>query len=185
MSALHHAALILLCWYWMMALHEVGHVAATLLLGGQVERVVWHPLEVSATFRRGSASPVLDTWAGPLAGVVLPFAVWGLGERFWRPAAAYLRFFAGFCLIANGVYMAAGAATGVGDGGDLLRLGAAAWPIYLFGLAATAGGLALWHGQGGHFGLDPDGPPITARRTAVVVTLCLATVALGFVLDLR
>jgi hypothetical protein len=177
--------MVLLCWLWMMALHEVGHVAATLLLGGEVERVIWHPLEISATFRRGSASPVLDTWAGPLAGVVLPLALWGLGGCFWRPAAAYLRFFAGFCLIANGAYMAAGASAGVGDGGDLLRLGAAAWPIYLFGLVATVGGLALWHGQGRHFGLEPDSPPIGSRRTLVVVALSLATVVAGFALNLR
>ncbi len=44
----------------MMAVHESGHAAATLLLGGTVERVILHPPTISQTVRSGSQSPLAD-----------------------------------------------------------------------------------------------------------------------------
>ena len=51
------------------------------------------------------------------------------------------RFFAGFCLIANGVYLGIGAFQGDGDAGDLLRMGTPKWCLWLFGLIAVPLGL--------------------------------------------
>ncbi len=64
-----------------------------------------------------------------------------------------LRFFAGFCLIANGAYIAGGSFDGVGDCGQMLLHGSAIWQLWLFGLVTTPLGFWLWHRQGPYFGL--------------------------------
>jgi hypothetical protein len=59
-----------------------------------------------------------------------------------------LQLFAGFCLIANGVYLGVGWIDNAGDAGDLLRRGTPVWVLVGFGLLASGGGLYLWHRLG-------------------------------------
>ena len=92
-------------------------------------------------------------WGGPVVGVIVPLIVWGIAAALrWR-AAFVLRFFAGFCLIGNGAYLACGSFGRVGDCGQLLPHGAALGQLWLFGAIAVPMGLWLWHGQGAQFGL--------------------------------
>ena len=63
-------------------------------------------------------------------------------------ASQAIRFFAGFCLIANGAYLAIGQFDGVGDAGDLLRGGVPRWILIAVGLISVAGGLLPWHRLG-------------------------------------
>ena len=91
-----------------------------------------------------------------------------------------LRFFAGFCLIANGAYIGVGSFDGVGDCGEMLRHGSVPLHLWVFGAVAVPTGFWLWHRQGHHFGLGvPEGSvnPIVAYSTFVVAVLLLA---LGF-----
>jgi hypothetical protein len=92
-------------------------------------------------------------WAGPVCGVVLPLAALVLARLCRMPGTYLLRFFTGFCLIANGAYIGVGSFEDAGDAGDLLRLGAAIWQLWAFGLLTAPFGLFLWHNQGPHFGL--------------------------------
>jgi hypothetical protein len=88
---------------------------------------------------------------------------------------AYLvRWFAGFCLIANGAYLAGGSFMPGGgeDAGVLLANGAAQWQLLAFGVPAVAAGLYLWHGLGPHFGLGPVRRKVD-RRAAIGVSLAL------------
>ncbi|HMP06069.1 MAG TPA: M50 family metallopeptidase, partial [Lacipirellulaceae bacterium] len=146
------AATLAASWLATQAVHEAGHVLAAWATGGQVARVVLHPLEISRTELSANPRPLLVAWAGPLAGVAAPLALWALAlHRRWS-TAPLMRFFAGFALAANGLYLGLGSLRGMGDAGDLLRHGAPPWQLWLFGAVASAAGLALWHGQGRHFG---------------------------------
>ena len=162
-----------LCWLGMMAVHEFGHVAAGWASGGEVTKVVVHPLSISRTDLGRNPRPLLVAWAGPIVGVVLPLAAW----QAWRLvgfANEFLwRFFAGFCAIANGCYLGVGAFTRIGDAGDLVRLGAPPWLLVVFGAIAAPLGLAAWHGLGGEFGIGSPRGLTNPRSAYWSLALCL------------
>lgn len=156
----------------MMAVHELGHVLHAWFSGGEVQRVVLHPLSISRTDVSPNPHPRFVAWGGALWGTVLPLAILGLGAIFVPPYRPLLAFFAGFCCIANGLYLAAGSFTGAGDAGDLLRHGAAQWQLVLFGLPACALGLWLWNGIGPSFGLGRANGAVD-RRLAILLAVAL------------
>lgn len=143
-------AVLVVSWYAMMAVHELGHVLAGLATGGGVERVVLPLLGFSRTDLAPNPHPLPVAWAGPITGVLVPLGLWLLAwamfRRRCRIAEQTLRFFAGFCLIANGAYLGLGWLDRIGDAGDLLRHGSPTWHLIAFGLVCAALGLALWHG---------------------------------------
>lgn len=155
------AAAIYLSWLAMQAVHELGHVLAATFTGGTVARVVIHPLAISRTDLASNPAPTTVAWGGPLVGVALPLLLTGTirllrlrrgraeseitADRRWTAAQFLGDYFAGFCLIANGVYIGVGSFDGVGDAGDLLRHGTPRWMLLAFGLASSIGGLLVWH----------------------------------------
>ena len=132
----------------MMVVHELGHVAGAYLTGGQVEKVVLHPLAISRTDLAENPQPMVVAWSGPLLGVILPVLLWWMFCRKQIPGEPLVRFFAGFCLIANGAYLGIGSFNRIGDAGDLLRLGSPNWLLWLFGVTTVPAGFWLWHGMG-------------------------------------
>lgn len=157
MKRLHQVVLIVstlaFSWLAMMAVHEAGHVLGALLTGGTVARVVLRPLTISRTDLATNPEPLFVVWAGPVFGVLAPLIAW-IGAQLARLPGWYLgRFFAGFCLIANGAYLGVGSFDGVGDAGDLLRHGASIWQLWLFGAVCVPLGFLLWHRLGVNFGL--------------------------------
>lgn len=169
-------------WLGMQAVHELGHVVGAWLTGGAVERVVLHPLAISRTDVAPNPEPLVVVWAGPVVGVGLPLAAWGMLAAARRTIAWAARFFAGYCLLANGLYIGVGSFGGVGDAGDMLRAGSPVWTLWLFGLATAPLGLALWNGQGKWFGLGRDATPVPARRAiaAAAVMLAIVLASLGY-----
>ena len=169
------ASTLMLSWLAMQAVHEAGHVLAAWASGEAVHRVVLHPLAISRTDVTHDRHPRIVAWGGPVVGATLPLGMFALARR--RRLSYLLRFFAGFCLVANGAYLGVGAFDGVGDAGDLLRFGASRWSLVAFGLAAAPSGLALWHGLGPHFGLAPargDVEPEAVRWTAALLAAIVA-----------
>lgn len=176
---------ILLCltsslaaWLGMQQVHELGHVLGAAATGGRVERIVLHPLTISRTDVAENPQPLVVVWAGPLAGVLLPLALWRGAALLRLRIAFLLRFFAGFCLIANGAYIGAGSLGRIGDCGEMLRHGSPMWLLWLFGLLTVPAGLVLWNGQGKHFGIgrdaaDVDAGAIVASAIALVVVLAI------------
>ena len=138
-------------WMGMQAVHEFGHVLGALIAGGRVAQVVIHPLTISRTDLAENPSPLIVVWAGPVIGCIVPLIVWLVTTR-WR-WSFLLRFFAGFCLITNGGYIAVGSFDRVGDCGEMLRHGSAMWQLWLFGIVTVPAGFYLWHGLGPQFGL--------------------------------
>jgi hypothetical protein len=135
----------LLAWWWlMMAVHELGHVLGCLVTGARIEAVILWPWTISATLRSGSHHPRLDTWAGRVIGALLPLTLWLACRRRSGPGR-WPGGWAGFCLVANGVYLGAGWIDLVGDAGDLRRLGTPVWALVGSGVIGVGTGLLLWH----------------------------------------
>jgi hypothetical protein len=157
----------------MMAVHEFGHVMGAWATGGRVERVVLHPLTISRTDLAVNPQPLVVVWSGPVLGVLLPVAAW-LAAAGLRWSQAYLlRFFAGFCLIANGGYIGGGSFERIGDCGVMLQNGATLWQLWLFGIITIPAGLVLWHRQGAHFGLGPAAIAHSSRTPWVCLILAV------------
>jgi hypothetical protein len=184
---LHQAILIVSAvlgsWLGMQAVHESGHALAALLTGGRVAQVVLHPLTISRTDLAHNPSPLLVVWAGPAFGVLLPLALWGGALALRLPGAFLVRFFAGFCLLANGAYIAVGSFDRIGDCGEMLRHGSAMWQLWLFGAVTMPAGLWLWHRQGPHFGLGPAEGHVRGGVAWASLVGCVLLLVLAFAVD--
>lgn len=143
---------LLLSWLMMQMVHELGHAVAAWLTGGRVARIVLHPLAISRTDVEPNPHPLIVVWTGPIAGIVVPVLAWGLIAAAKFPAS-FLRFFAGFCLIANGAYIGLGSIQRIGDCGVMLRDGSPLWLLWLFGIVTVPAGLWLLDGTCEYFGL--------------------------------
>ncbi len=171
------AATLGLAWLAMQAVHELGHVVGAVASGGRVAGVTLHPATISSTRLAENPHPLLVAWLGPLVGVAVPLAVW-LFARWGKLRGWYvLQFFAGFCLVANGAYLAAGSFAAVGDAGTLLRHGTPIVLLWLFGLLTIPCGLWMWNGLGPHFGLGTGRGSVDHAVAYAVAALLLATIA--------
>lgn len=167
-----------------MAVHELGHVTAAWLSGGEVVRVVLHPLTISRTDLGDNPHPLFVVWAGPVAGVLIPLLALPIFHMA-KAKSTYAQFFAGFCLIANGAYIGGGAIEGVGDCGVMLRHGTPLWVMLLFGVVAVVGGLLLWHRMGSlkEFWRHPE--ETSVRATVVMLVALLLVLVTEFLLSPR
>lgn len=189
MNRLNRVVLILstlVCsWLGMQAVHESGHVIGAWATGATVERVVLHPAAISRTDVADASHPLVVVWAGPIIGAVLPILCWLAAAQLNLASTFLWRFFAGFCLIVNGAYIAFGSFEGVGDCGEMLQHGSPAWLLWLFGVLTIPLGLRLWHGQGKHFGLGPGKLEISSRLTVCVFLVALAILSLEMLVNGR
>src|SRR5687767_2374241 len=94
-----------LCWLGMMAVHEAGHVLHARLSGGVVDKVDIPLLGFSQTFYSVNPKPHFVAWGGAAWGCIVPLMLLAVFSRAPRLARRAAQFFAGFCLIANGVYL--------------------------------------------------------------------------------
>src|SRR5262245_47812947 len=117
----------------MQAVHESGHVLGAWLTGGRVARVVLHPLTISRTDLGHNPNPLVVVWSGPVIGTILPLLLWMGAAALRVPGAFVLRFFAGFCLLANGLYIGVGSFDRVGDCAEMLDHGSTMFQLWLFG----------------------------------------------------
>lgn len=182
MARLEQAALIVsasaLSWLLMSAVHELGHVLGAASTGASVERVVLHPLAISRTDVRPNPRPLVVGWAGPIVGIAIPLAAIAVCRRLNRVIRDLVSFFAGVCLIANGLYLGVGSFYRIGDAGDLLRHGAAAWHLWLFGAATVPLGLWLWNGTGPTFGFGVARGHVSRRAVWTCAGLALMIAAI-------
>lgn len=179
------ACLVALSWFAMMAVHELGHVIGAIVTGGSVQRVVLHPLTISRTDVSPNPHPAIVVWLGPILGCLIPLTAWPAVPRRLTIARGTAVFFAGFCLIANGSYIAIGSFDRVGDCGEMLRTGSPLWALIAFGVVTVGWGLCLWHRLGSpkHFLSDPS--VITPRSAYLLLCILLVVVVAGFVFSLR
>lgn len=144
---------LLWCWLMMMVIHEAGHVIAAMITGGSITEVVLQPFTISRTDVSPNPHPQFVAWSGPVFGSIAPLLVWAMGSIANLKWLHLIRFFAGFCLITNGAYLAIGGFDSIGDAGELIQHGGQIWQLVLFGTVAIPLGFLLWHGQGSEFGI--------------------------------
>jgi hypothetical protein len=162
-------ASILASWYAMMIVHELGHVLAAWATGSTIAGVFVPWVGFSQTEIIEYRRPIVVVSAGAIVGVALPLAAW-LAARTASLApgwASLSRFFAGFCLVANGGYLGSALVSPVGDAEDLIALGSPTWAVGVPGLLMLAGGLWAWNGLGAKFS-EAASPRLTWA------TLCFA-----------
>lgn len=176
-------SLIVSCWLGMQQVHELGHVLGAMLTGGTVERVVLHPLQISRTDLSQNPAPLTVVWCGPIFGSLAPLLLWLIAAFTRFPLTYALRFFAGFCLVANGLYISVGSLAHIGDCGEMLRHGSSTWQLGMFGLLTVPLGLSLWHRQGNHFGLPPQHRPIPSSHALAMLLVAIALITIGLVVS--
>jgi Peptidase M50B-like len=173
-------SVLIASWLGMQDVHELGHGIAARLTGARVSKVVIDPLTISRTDLAENPRPLIVVWGGPVFGALFPIAVWLAAGAARLRGAFLVRFFAGFCLVANGAYIGAGSFNRAGDGGDMLRHGAAPWHLWLFALLTVPAGFWLWNGLGPQFGLGKAAGPVS-RQIAYLAFVCAVALAMiGF-----
>jgi hypothetical protein len=180
MRRIHQILLIVTCvafsWLSMMVVHELGHVLGATCTGARVDKVVLHPLAISRTDVSENRHPLIVVWAGPVLGVLLPLAGLGAFVLAKLPGQYFVRFFAGFCLVANGAYIGFGSFEQIGDAGDMLRHGSPAWWLWVFGTLTVPLGFVLWNGLGSHFGFGAANGVVNRSAAYLSATLLALTV---------
>jgi len=175
------ASFFAVCWLLMQVVHELGHIVFTVFPGGEVERVVLHPLTLSRTDVSINPHPLLQVWGGPLVGVVLPIICWGIAYLIRTSIRPLLQLFAGFCCIANGAYIGF-APNSLGlDTYTMLAYGSKRWHLVVFGISMLALGLWLWNGTGKVLGFGVPGGQVSSKHTIVSVCLLVVVVVMELV----
>lgn len=114
-------------WLWVLMLltHEVGHGVAALLTGGEIVSADLRPGVLGHTLVEPNPQPHWVVWGGFLSGCAVPLGAWGVVRIAVPKLSGDLGLLSGFCLLANGAYLAAGGGESLTDTGVLLSLG---WP---------------------------------------------------------
>src|SRR5690242_11730494 len=92
-------------WLGMMAVHELGHMLGAWVSGGRVISVSIPLLGFSQTIVHPEPHELFVVWCGPVIGTVLPLLALASWRTARRRVPDLLKFFAGFCAIANGAYI--------------------------------------------------------------------------------
>ena len=173
-------------WLGMQVVHEAGHTLTALVTGGEVTTVALHPLIMSRTDLGKNPHPLAVVWGGPLIGSALPLLLFGSAATFRLPGVYLIRFFAGFCLIANGVYIGVGPFLAEGaDPWVMTENGSPRWLLVAFGIVAFPFGLYLWHRQGRYFGLGEAKGGVNTRAAFVSAGLFLTLTGAELVRNVR
>ena len=178
-------SVLVLSWLGMMIVHEFGHVLNAWISRGEVSKVVLHPLEFSRTDLARNPHSLFVAWGGAIIGTVLPLVILGLVKSLRLSSYYLFQFFAGFCLVVNGIYLAVVSFLKAADPGDLMRHGTPQWMLIFYGVVAFPLGLFLWNGLGVHFGFGKAQGAVD-RKTSVGTFVCvLLVIAVEFVVGSR
>ena len=169
-------------WLAMQIVHEFGHVMHALASGATVRKVVLSPLSISRTDPSPNPHPLFVVWGGPLWGCLLPLMCWLLVQRIDWKHRHLVRFFAGFCLIANGAYLGMGIVKPVGDAQLLLEHGTPHWVLGLFGVITVGTGFWFWNGIGKRFGIGMSADDVDSREIVALGALVVLIVVLELAL---
>lgn len=95
------AALLIASWCVMALTHECGHILGGWAGGGTLQYAELRPWRLPYSIFEPDPRPLVTLWSGPILGVVVPLAAAILVRHPW------MWFVAHFCVLANGVYLAA------------------------------------------------------------------------------
>jgi hypothetical protein len=173
-------SILWLSWLTMMLVHESGHVIGALATGGHVRRVVWHPTVISRTDVQPNPHPLIEVWAGPVFGSLLPLVAAAVASLLRLRAAYLVWVMAGFCLIANGAYIGVGAFHPVGDAQELIAHGVPPWILAVFGVIALVAGFWIWHRASPRLGFGSSPEIINPKHAYPIAGIAAVVTVLGF-----
>jgi len=127
------------------ALHELGHVIAVLLDGGQIQQFFLNPFSWSWNLGKSVNNPVFTAWGGVSFGLILSTLpligiIWIRSIYYW----VLVLVTAGCALLINGIYLVVGVFINVGDGRELIKLGVSSKLIFSLGLLYMIAAFSLW-----------------------------------------
>src|ERR1044071_1688529 len=166
----------------MMVVHEFGHVLFAWMSGGHVARVVLSPLEFSRTDMQRNPHPLFVAWGGALVGSILPLLLSLIWRRLRWPGWYVFQFFAGYCLVANGIHL--GVVSFIANSADpseMMSNGSPQWVLTVFGITAFPLGLFLWNRLGTHFGMGESRGKVSGRIAFAVFTALFTLVVVEVV----
>jgi hypothetical protein len=168
-----------LSWLLMMVLHEAGHVLHGWLSSAQIAEIHLPLLGFSRTDFIVNPHPLFVAWGGAVWGCLLPLAILAVVYYAVRNYSYLARWFAGFCLIANGAYLAAGSfyKSGADDAGVIMQAGGAQWQLLLSGIPTVILGIYFWNGLGPQFGLGVANYKVD-RKVTIGITAALLIIAI-------
>ena len=177
-------------WLAMQVVHELGHVSAAWATGGRVSHVALHPLTISRTDVGLNPQPLVVVWSGAIVGAFFPLIIFVCAWAFRAPGLYLFRFFAGFCLVANGVYIGSGWFESMrtqfaADSSVILMNGSPLFTLAVFGLVTIPLGFFLWHRQGRHFGFSVAEGRVNPGAVAASVILFLAVILIEVIVNSR
>jgi hypothetical protein len=173
----YYPCLVVTCWLGMMAVHECGHILAALCSGGRVQHLELPLVGFSRTDVNPNPYPILEIWAGPIFGAMLPFLVAQV-FRSLTIKSHLMGVFSGFCLLANGAYLTVGSLQRVGDAGNLVKSGSSLAMMWLVGVIFCVVGSWQWHQLGPRLGCTTQ-PRVGEVITAATVSLILVGISLS------
>lgn len=98
---LRFAFLLAASWTTMAITHESGHILGGWFCGGTLQAADLWPWSLPHSLFAPDPHPLVTLWCGPLLGVLVPMGLASAIRREWG------WFIAHFCVLANGVYLAA------------------------------------------------------------------------------
>ncbi|MEZ6122951.1 MAG: hypothetical protein R3C49_07220 [Planctomycetaceae bacterium] len=127
-AVLQMTALLTLSWSVMAVTHECGHLLCGWCCGGTLKAADLRPWHLPFSIFDPDPHPLMTAWGGPILGVLIPV----LMAAAIRHRIATL--IAGFCVLANGLYLATAWLTGDRylDTAQLLLHGASPVSIAVF-----------------------------------------------------
>lgn len=140
---------VVAAWYVMLATHELGHGLHALLSGVTVLNINFPLIGFPYTQVGTPTRSLFLLWGGFIWGCGIPmsayFAVCAMKNRTVLWLRREVGFLAGFCLLANGAYLAAGAVYQIGDAAEMIRAGSPLGLLVTIGIVLAAFGLLFWH----------------------------------------
>ena len=107
-----------------MALHELGHAVGLVLSGGQVAHITLNPFCWCWTWYATNPRPIVTAWSGVVVGVLFALLPCIALATFGRRTPRLFVLLGIVALAANGIYLLDGVLSNVGDGADIVDLGA-------------------------------------------------------------
>jgi hypothetical protein len=139
------------------ALHELGHVIAYLIDGGEVSAFVLNPFSWSWAEANNLNNRIFALWGGVIFGQMLALIPFVLIIKFKSPIFVFLaKLLAACAFLINGLYLTAGSILNFGDGGSLVYLGVSSSLIIITGLIYLLISFLFWSDLQRHIGLDKE-----------------------------
>ena len=137
------------------AFHELGHVIAYLIDGGEVSEFVLNPFSWSWAEARNLNNRIFTLWGGVTFGQILAIIPLVCIIKIKSTLFVFLaKLLAACAFLINGLYLSAGTILNFGDGGTLVHLGVNSSLAMIIGIVYLLISFLLWSDLQRHIGMN-------------------------------